>query len=146
MLYLNCGKTVLYILTTFITISERKQLLKEILNSPFTLVDENLTQELYNNILEQSKHPNDLKLRSEYNRLSIERILKAHKSTKNERKSNLTLPLDESSVSSGVVNKVGGSINFNPYKSNSQDITSIILFIPGPLLQGSGFDSPLPKD
>jgi hypothetical protein len=126
-IYLNCAKSFMFLLTTFITISERNKLMKEINTTLYSVVDESLTQDLYNNIIEQSKHPNDYKLYAEFKRLTKDRVSRINNTSKHERKSNNTFPLDESSLSgnSGLVNKVGGSINFNPEKTlNSKDITS----------------------
>jgi hypothetical protein len=117
----------MFIMTTFITISERNKLIKEINTSLYSVVDETLTQDLYKNIIEQSKHPNDYKLYAEFKRLTKDRVSRIINSSKHEIKSNVTFQLDESDLSgsSGLVNKVGGSINFNAEKTlNSKDITS----------------------
>lgn len=113
--FVNCLKTILYLFTAILTLIERKNLKDEIKLSPLTVIDESLTEELYKNIILQSKNPDDIKLLVEYRRLT--ESLKLNK--KEEKKSNTT-GLDESSGSDIIgVNKLGESINFTPVNQGS---------------------------
>lgn len=64
-------KSLFYILTAVGVNSERKILIDEIENAPLMRVDETLNNDLYKNILEQSKYPDDHSLVLEYKRLTI---------------------------------------------------------------------------
>ncbi len=68
--YLCICKTVLFAITSFFTMKERNLILKEIDQSPFIVVNENLTEALYKNIIEQGKHPEDPKLLETYLKLT----------------------------------------------------------------------------
>jgi hypothetical protein len=68
--YLCICKTVLFAITSFITMKERNLILKEIDQSPYSVVNENLTEALYKNIIEQGKHPEDPNLFEAYLKLS----------------------------------------------------------------------------
>lgn len=76
---ISIPKTIMYFLTAFITIYERSQLLKEIKLSPLSIIDETLTEDLYKNIISQSKDPDNPKLKEEYKILKENSILKAKK-------------------------------------------------------------------
>lgn len=67
--YFCIVKTILFAITSILTIKERKLILKEIQQSPYLNIDENLTEALYKNIIEQGKHPDDNNLKEAYNRL-----------------------------------------------------------------------------
>jgi hypothetical protein len=81
-----------------------------------SIVDESLTEELYQNIIQQSKYPNDEKLIADYKRLTLTK-------PKVSCRSYPSHTLDES-AGSGVMgmNRVSESINFN--NSSSKDRTS----------------------
>ena len=116
-LYANCAKSVLYFFSCIFTAVERKNLIKEVDSAPLSIVDESLTEELYQNIIQQSKYPNDEKLIADYQRITLNRQPKV------SCKSNPSNTLDESSGSGALsVNRVAGSINFNT--SSSKDRTS----------------------
>jgi len=112
-LIINYAKTSLYLLSAILTVIERRNLLQEVNASPLTAIDESLTEELYQNIIQQSKHPNDDKLLEEFKRLTLTRDAKSNRSLGNNSnsKSNLTVSLLDESNTSGVINRVGGSIN-----------------------------------
>lgn len=114
--YTNCIKSFLYVITGIFTIVERKSLIREVGSAPLSVVDESLTEDLYQNIIQQSKHPNDEKLISEYNRLTL---TKPKISCRIDPSNNL-----DESAGSGVIgmNKVSESINFN--NTSSKDRTS----------------------
>jgi len=61
------------LLSFILTICERKNLLKEIDTAPLTFIDESLTEELYQNIINQSKNPNNKNFIAEFNRLNENR-------------------------------------------------------------------------
>ena len=67
--YISFVKSFLYLATGIITIYERKKLLREIKNSPLLLIDDSLTEEIYQNIIQQSKFPDNPVLIEEYRRL-----------------------------------------------------------------------------
>jgi len=63
-------------------IMEKNQLNQDINSCPLNNIDDFITEDLYNNILNMSKNPNDISLISEYNKLS-------KNSSKNEWKNSL---------------------------------------------------------
>lgn len=69
--YINLVKSVLYLISGLITIRERNELLKEMKASPLLRIDESLSAEIYQNILMQSKNPDDPELAHEYRRLTL---------------------------------------------------------------------------
>jgi hypothetical protein len=114
--YTNCIKSFLYIMSGIFTIVERKNLMREIGSAPLSIVDESLTEDLYQNIIQQSKHPNDPKLIADYKRLTLSK-------PKISCRSYPSNTLDES-AGSGVIgmNKFSESINGN--NTSSKDRTS----------------------
>lgn len=67
--YMTIIKCVLSLITFVLTITERKRLIYELESSPLTIIDETLTEELYNNVINLSKHPDDKSLIKEYMKL-----------------------------------------------------------------------------
>ena len=51
------------ILHSVLCIAERQMIIKEIINSPLNYVDENMTEDIYKNILSQSLNPEDKRLK-----------------------------------------------------------------------------------
>lgn len=74
---------ILYIINFVVTYFYIKQLHDEIELSPLNQIDEGLSLDLYNNIINQSKDPSNPTYKSEYNRLST------LKTTVNERKNSV---------------------------------------------------------
>jgi predicted DNA-binding WGR domain protein len=123
---------MLYLLTAIITCRERTIMTNEIEASPLISVDENLTEELYKNIIQQCKNPEDNELVIQYNRISTEIKEKRKKNDKeNEASSsrnNMTL---EENSTSDILNQKGlDSINPNSERRSLlipdlRDISSI---------------------
>jgi hypothetical protein len=67
--YISFTKSFLYILTSVLMLLERKQIKTEIENSPLLDINDMLTEEIYQNIIEQSKSPEDNKLIEDYRKL-----------------------------------------------------------------------------
>jgi hypothetical protein len=105
---INYAKSSFYLITAILTLFERKKLVEEIDSSPLSCIDECLTEDLYKNIISQSKNPDDHQLIEEYKRLTI-----------NNRNTNKTYNNVNESHESGVISGKAGSINFNPDKSMS---------------------------
>jgi len=96
-------KTLLYLSTGITTLIERRKLVEEIRISPLNCIDESLTEELYKNIINQCKKPNDSYLLNEYKRM----ILALDKK-------NFSKTIFTDSSGSGIVGaltKMSGSIN-----------------------------------
>jgi hypothetical protein len=102
---LNFIRSFLYLLSGIITILERRMLIRELHESPLLNIDETLNEELYKNILLQSKNPDDEGLVKEYRRLTLQTL--KNKSDK----------VDDSSASS--LNKSSSINNPNNFNSNS---------------------------
>lgn len=104
--------------------------------SPLTSVDENLTEELYKNIIQQCKNPEDNELVVEYKKISNEIKEKRKKTDKeNEASSsrnNMTL---EENSTSDIFNQKGlDSINPNSERisliiPDLKDISSILFIL-----------------
>ena len=132
--YLTFIKISLYLITLIFTCQEKKFLTDEIESSPLIVVDENLTEELYKNILQQSQNPEDNKLIEQFRKISTDIIEKRKKTEHNETSSSRNnLTLEENSTSEILNPKVLDSINF--YERNSdmreeyKEISSKILNI-----------------
>lgn len=107
-------KIILYLLTTVITCREIRILTSEIEASPLFIVDENMTEELYKNILQQSKNPDDNELVQQYHKISEDIKEKKRKTDKEqEGSSRNNLTLEENSTSEIFCQKVLDSINLN---------------------------------
>jgi hypothetical protein len=79
--YISIMKSFLYFLTAILIFMERNQIKTEIKNSPLMDIDDMLTAEIYENIIEQSKSPEDNKLLDYYKKLMDDhKIRKASKS------------------------------------------------------------------
>jgi len=122
------------LITLIFTCQEKKFLTDEIESSPLIVVDENLTEELYKNILQQSQNPEDNKLIEQFRKISTGIIEKRKKTEHNETSSSRNnLTLEENSTSEILNPKVLDSINF--YERNSdmreeyKEISSKILNI-----------------
>jgi hypothetical protein len=131
--YITFAKISLYLITLVFTCQEKKYLTEEIQASPLTSVDENLTEELYKNILQQSKNPEDNNLIEQFQKISVVMKLKRMKTDNEEAsisKNNLTL---EENSSSEILNpKVLDSINNFERRSDLSDykeISSKIIFL-----------------
>jgi hypothetical protein len=74
LLYIAFTKSFLYVITALLTIYDRIKLIREIKNSPLLGIDDNLTEDIYKNIIQQSQHPNNPELLEEYKRLVTARI------------------------------------------------------------------------
>jgi len=70
-IYLYCAKTLFYFITSILSLIERNKILCEVRHSPYSNIDETLTESLYKNIIEQSKNPGDKSLREAYKRMTI---------------------------------------------------------------------------
>ena len=109
--YISCIKSVFYLVSALLTILERSALVIEIKASPFSCIDESLTEELYNNILRQSKNPEDESLISEYKRLTLSKRKSPLFRSRTEKNFNT---LNESGEGDSSIFKANtGSINFN---------------------------------
>lgn len=64
-------RTILYLINIVLTLWERKIIYTEIKTSPLSIIDESLTEDLYNNIIQQGKNPDDNELKNEYRRLTL---------------------------------------------------------------------------
>ena len=69
----NVARTTIFLLSSLLLCIEKKQLDIEIKKSPLNLVDEFLTEELYQNILNQSKRPENNEYKDKFNQLMEER-------------------------------------------------------------------------
>jgi hypothetical protein len=108
----------MYIFSGILTFNERNKLIKEMEFSPLTNIDENLNEELYKNIIKQSKNPDDPELLKEYKRLSLNKKLYKIREISNASNS---YGLDESQSSSlpGGLNRINGSSEME--KSNQSE-------------------------
>jgi hypothetical protein len=134
--YIILSKIAIYLITTIITCRERKILTTEIEASPLINVDETLTEELYKNILQQSKNPEDNELVKQYRKISneiMEKRKKIEKDTERDSSKN-NLTLEENSTSEIISQKVLDSINLNVSERRSDvsrefnEFSSKILF------------------
>ena len=76
----------LYLITAVLVLVERNRIKTDIQNSPLLYIDDTLTEEIYNNIIQQGKSPGDTLLVLEYNRLktnSIREPINPNNSTQN---------------------------------------------------------------
>ena len=64
--FLISGQIILLLLNLFLCILQRNKIIKEMKEAPLNYVDQNLTEEMYNNILTQSLNPEDQKLKLEF--------------------------------------------------------------------------------
>ncbi len=132
--YLSFIKISLYLITLIFTCQEKKFLTEEIESSPLIEVDENLTEELYKNILQQSQNPEDNKLIEQFRKISTGIKEKRKKTEHNETSSSRNnLTLEENSASEILNAKVLDSINFYERKSDIsreyKEISSKIIII-----------------
>jgi hypothetical protein len=67
--YISFTKSFMYAITAILTICDRRKLNREVKNSPLLGIDDNLTEEIYQNIIQQSKNPDNPELIEEYKRL-----------------------------------------------------------------------------
>jgi hypothetical protein len=67
--YFSFAKSFFYIATAGLTIYERKRLMRNVKRSPLLEIDDTLTEDIYNNIIQQSKNPDNPVLMEEYKRL-----------------------------------------------------------------------------
>lgn len=67
--YLCTAKTSLYLFTSILILRERSMIQQEIEQSPLTNIDQNLTEALYMNIIEQGKNPSNKQLKAAYIKL-----------------------------------------------------------------------------
>jgi hypothetical protein len=102
--FINFVKAALYLCSCVLTYFERKKIIQEIASSPLVDIDETLTEDLYKNIISQSKDPDNHALQDEYRRLTINKT----NSTKRSRSLNVTNETAESSINKQF------SINVNP--------------------------------
>ena len=67
----SCGgvSLLLLLISVVLSIIERNQIINEYTNTPLSQINENISEELYKNILSQSVNPNDKKLEEEYKRI-----------------------------------------------------------------------------
>jgi hypothetical protein len=96
--FLNFGKSALYTLTAILTIFERRAIRREIKDSPLLEIDENLTEEIYKNILQQSKNPNDHDLLQTYRQLVERRKMTVTHNSNSLDNSALMLSKDPQSI------------------------------------------------
>lgn len=67
----SCGgvSLLLLIISVVLSLIERKNIINEYTDTPLSQINENISEELYKNILSQSVNPNDKKLEEEYKRI-----------------------------------------------------------------------------
>jgi hypothetical protein len=71
--YFSFAKSFFYLATAILTIYERNRLMKNIKNSPLCDIDDTLTEDIYNNIIQQCKNPDNHILLEEYKKLVIDK-------------------------------------------------------------------------
>jgi hypothetical protein len=71
--YFSFAKSFLYVLSAILTILQRRKLMRALEDSPLLDIDDTLTEEIYRNIIQQSKHPDNPILLQEYKKLIEER-------------------------------------------------------------------------
>ena len=91
-LYIISCKTLFYFTTFVLTIFERKNIRKELKNSLFRNINDNLSKDIYENILAQCKYPKDTKLTIKYDELI--------------KKSNISSKLNDVNLSNFKINQV----------------------------------------
>ena len=64
--FLISGQIILLLLNIFLCILQRNKIIKEMKEAPLNYVDQNLTEEMYKNILTQSLNPEDQTLKLEF--------------------------------------------------------------------------------
>jgi hypothetical protein len=79
--YFNFAKSFLYLFTAVLTILERRKLNIEINQSPLLDVDDTLTEDIYRNIIEQSKNPGDPELLDEYKKICEKRRMSLNRAS-----------------------------------------------------------------
>ncbi len=67
--YITITKCVIYLITAIFMYLELRNINTEIKSSPLLHIDDLLTEEIYQNIIEQSKFPNNVKLIQDYNNM-----------------------------------------------------------------------------
>jgi len=92
LLYIISCKTLFYFTTFVLTIFERKNIRKELKNSLFRNINDNLSKDIYENILAQCKYPKDTKLTIKYDELI--------------KKSNISSKLNDVNLSNFKINQV----------------------------------------
>ena len=76
LLILNDVKFGIYIINMIFIAHQRNQIIRERTHSPLCIVDENLNKELFENLIRQSKNPNDQSLSREYSKILDESKVK----------------------------------------------------------------------
>jgi hypothetical protein len=110
-------KSGFYFSSAFVTIYQRKMILKELNQSPLACIDETLTEEIYKNIIDQSKNPDDNTLKTEYKRLTINR-----KISQRSKSGDITLDSSKSFI------RNSSSINTGPFDNANKSEKSSKLF------------------
>ena len=64
--YIISFQIILLIINFISCLIQRKQIIKEIKEAPLNYVDQNITEDIYNNILTQSLNPDDKKLKVDF--------------------------------------------------------------------------------
>jgi len=73
-LIVSVTKTILHVISLIFTVIDRKEIKRQLDNSPLNYIDSSLDEELYNNILRLSKNPDDASLMSEHRKLTFTRL------------------------------------------------------------------------
>ena len=108
-LVISLVKTFFYLATILITITERNSLQKEIKESPYKMVDDEFTEEMYKNIIDHSLNPMNKDVKEEFSRLTSNNREKdknrGNQSLNTLNKSNINSESekDQDSVNKGVL-------------------------------------------
>ena len=71
MIFLCIVKIIFYFVSSVITWIERRKIIKEINDSPFNIVDEEITEQMYKNIIDHSLNPTNKNAKEEFNRYTL---------------------------------------------------------------------------
>jgi FlaA1/EpsC-like NDP-sugar epimerase len=94
LLYICLSKTALYFLAIFMTHKERRKILQQINESPYNIVDEEFTEQMYKNIIDHSINPKNKDVKEEFYRYTM------HSIEKGKQKSMKSLPFSVNSSNS----------------------------------------------
>jgi hypothetical protein len=97
--YFSFAKSFLYLLSAILTILQRRRLMRALQNSPLLEIDDTLTEEIYRNIIQQSKNPDNPILLEEYKKLVDDRRkLTLMRTTNSQESSSLNLTKNLESI------------------------------------------------
>jgi hypothetical protein len=95
MIFLCIVKCIFYLVSSVVTWIERKKIMKEINDSPFNIVDEEFTEQMYKNIIDHSLNPLNKNAKEEFNRYTL------YSKEKGKHKSLKSLPFSINSSENG---------------------------------------------